>query len=704
MPTKNLGRVSIVPSGTWNANTVYNRLDAVVHDGSGWLAKKQNIGQMPVEGSDVWQLLAERGADGRQGVDGVPGKGFTIIGHFDTVESLESSVPTPEPGDAYSVGTVQPYNIYTYDGVSLSWFNNGPLQGLDGPQGPKGDPGDVGPPGPPGPAAAVTSWEVRYQISTSGTTIPAGTWNENIPEVTDGQFLWTRTQVTYNDGTTTTAYSVSKTGIDGTGLVSTVNNVSPDPAGNVALTASGIPTNDSTSVQTRIAGIESNVSGLQTRADEIVSNFAGCISGKKVSIIGDSISTFNADGYKTEGYAQYYPNTSVPDVTSVEDTWWKKVLDACGCVLEKNASYSGSRATNTDSSKPSFYARCTTALLGNPDTILVELGTNDSNGTVAIGEYDYTTAYTSLSEATFATAYIKGIKALKALYPNAQIICVALNMDTAYRNAICKIAQFLGCNHVTSKAYEKGYGSHPNAHGMRQIASAVLSLQNSDSAFRTAVVSTRYIEDGSVYLNNNNYAFGIAPSANLTGNGITWSGLQNTTDAFIRHYIRADGEYRLRAQVNGKDGNNNVIQHYVYLAVDGSGTPVVVCSNPEAWRKALGLSYAPGDTFVTTNAFSESGYVTSSAQTIHLNVVVPKSLENISAITVQSLAGQIRGISGYVDNSSSTSFDWLSGHTVLADKASDNVVHILIKKSTALENVTNNTVVIGNLVMSLAFA
>ena len=61
MPSKNLGRVSIVPKGTWNANTVYNRLDAVVHNGSSWLAKKQNIGRMPVEESDAWQLLAERG-------------------------------------------------------------------------------------------------------------------------------------------------------------------------------------------------------------------------------------------------------------------------------------------------------------------------------------------------------------------------------------------------------------------------------------------------------------------------------------------------------------------------------------------------------------------------------------------------------------------------------------------------------------------
>ena len=173
MPTKNLGRVSIVPKGTWNANTVYNRLDAVVHDGSSWIAKKQNKGQMPGEGSDAWQLLAERGADGRQGIDGAPGKGLTIIGHFDTVESLEASVTMPEPGDAYSVGTVNPYDIYTYDGVLLSWLNNGPLQGMEGPQGPKGDQGDVGPQGPAGSDASVTAENIKTALGyTPGMTNP----------------------------------------------------------------------------------------------------------------------------------------------------------------------------------------------------------------------------------------------------------------------------------------------------------------------------------------------------------------------------------------------------------------------------------------------------------------------------------------------------------------------------------------------------
>lgn len=200
MPSKNLGRVSIVPKGTWNANTVYNRLDAVVHDGSSWLAKKQNIGQKPVEESDAWQLLAERGADGRQGVDGEPGKGLTIIGHFDTVESLEASVTMPEPGDAYSIGDAEPYDIYTYDGVSQVWFNNGKIkgdpgnpgpagpkgdtgeqgpqgiQGAPGPQGPKGDTGEPGPQGEPGRGLNI-SGTVEDELSLPVTAENGDVWN-----------------------------------------------------------------------------------------------------------------------------------------------------------------------------------------------------------------------------------------------------------------------------------------------------------------------------------------------------------------------------------------------------------------------------------------------------------------------------------------------------------------------------------------------
>lgn len=61
----------------------------------------------------------------------------------------------------------------------------------------------------------VKSSAVTYQDSTSGTTVPTGTWLTYIPSVPAGSYLWTKTVITYTDNTTTTSYSVGKMGSTG---------------------------------------------------------------------------------------------------------------------------------------------------------------------------------------------------------------------------------------------------------------------------------------------------------------------------------------------------------------------------------------------------------------------------------------------------------------------------------------------------------
>ena len=91
-----------------------------------------------------------RGPQGLQGVQGEPGKGLTISGYYATAQALAAAVTNPTAGDAYGVGTAEPYDIYIYDGVTSAWVNNGPLQGAKGEKGDKGDTGAVGPQGPQG--------------------------------------------------------------------------------------------------------------------------------------------------------------------------------------------------------------------------------------------------------------------------------------------------------------------------------------------------------------------------------------------------------------------------------------------------------------------------------------------------------------------------------------------------------------------------
>lgn len=122
----------------------------------------------------------------------------------------------------------------------------------------KGDKGNTG------DAARIVSQSVGYMASSSGTVVPEGSWQSSVPVVAPGNYLWTRTRLVYNDETEVTSYSVGFMGVNGSGAVSTVNSVSPDGNGNVAVTATNIPTNDARSVQEHITDIESNVTDLNT--------------------------------------------------------------------------------------------------------------------------------------------------------------------------------------------------------------------------------------------------------------------------------------------------------------------------------------------------------------------------------------------------------------------------------------------------------
>lgn len=61
----------------------------------------------------------------------------------------------------------------------------------------------------------VASTTVEYQASTSGTTVPTGTWSTTIPSVAQGSYLWTKTTTNYTSGTPTVGYSVARMGVNG---------------------------------------------------------------------------------------------------------------------------------------------------------------------------------------------------------------------------------------------------------------------------------------------------------------------------------------------------------------------------------------------------------------------------------------------------------------------------------------------------------
>lgn len=98
-------------------------------------------------------------------------------------------------------------------------------KGEQGVQGPQGEQGIAG---KDGTSVTIINKSITYQLSTSGTTIPTGTWQTSPQTIPEGQYQWTKTSVTYSDGNKTESYSISyhgKNGSDGTSVKTTSTSV-----------------------------------------------------------------------------------------------------------------------------------------------------------------------------------------------------------------------------------------------------------------------------------------------------------------------------------------------------------------------------------------------------------------------------------------------------------------------------------------------
>ena len=126
--------------------------------------------------------------------------------------ALKSATPyTPTPEEDYE----NAYPVYTgtYSDFNVEGSNNPKdytwVRSM-GNTGAKGDDGIAGKDG-----VGLKSTSISYTASSSGTTAPSSGWQDQVPTVPSGQYLWTKTVWTYTDNSNETGYSVAKMGQDG---------------------------------------------------------------------------------------------------------------------------------------------------------------------------------------------------------------------------------------------------------------------------------------------------------------------------------------------------------------------------------------------------------------------------------------------------------------------------------------------------------
>lgn len=178
---------------TKNAHTAYYRSDTDAGD---------------LQGICIGHTIAFRGS---AGIDGTDGKGIESIKEHYAVSTSNTVTPTSWLDD---VPVTNPVNKYLWNYETITYTNGTSADSKKRVIGVYGDTGKDGAKGTDG--KGIKSTAVTYQASTSGTVIPTGTWQTSIPTVSAGQYLWTRTVITYTDDSKSTSYSVGRMGTNGT--------------------------------------------------------------------------------------------------------------------------------------------------------------------------------------------------------------------------------------------------------------------------------------------------------------------------------------------------------------------------------------------------------------------------------------------------------------------------------------------------------
>lgn len=169
------------------------------------------IGDITINKVFSWSI-AFRGQNGQDGQDGTS---VTVSSTSVTYQKSTSGTTVPTGSWSTSIPTV-PAGQYLWTKTVVNYSDGKSTTAYSvSRSGTDGSDGSDGQDGADGTSVTITSTAITYQKSSSGTTPPTGTWSGTIPSTTAGQYLWTRTVVSYSDGKSTTSYSVSRNGANG---------------------------------------------------------------------------------------------------------------------------------------------------------------------------------------------------------------------------------------------------------------------------------------------------------------------------------------------------------------------------------------------------------------------------------------------------------------------------------------------------------
>lgn len=205
------------------------------------------------------------------------------------------------------------------------------------------------------------------------------------------------------------------------------------------------------------------------------------LKGKRLSILGDSISTYQDVSNNPEYNSMLYYNPCFyREPFPLEKTYWHQLMDNLGLTLCVNNSWSGGNLSGIDN-EDSGVNRVNFLSNNNgdtPDIIIVFMGINDLGRRVPLE--------------VFSADYERALEIIKSKYTNALVCCVNLPdrdivmkkhtvlFNAAIENAVKKVGDgFFVADLFSSRLNNDFYymntvdGLHPSESGMTIIAEVI---------------------------------------------------------------------------------------------------------------------------------------------------------------------------------------------------------------------------------------
>lgn len=359
----------------------------------------------------------------------------------------------------------------------------------------------------------VESSTVTYQVSDTGTTPPTGEWLEEIPEVPEGKYLWTRTIMHYKNGSDLASYSVSyqgKDGADGT-----------DGRGIKLVTNYYLAYNSPAGVTTETEGWTTEMQAVSKENrylwnyEETTYTDDSPATVTEPAVIG-MYSTNGEDGRGIASITEYYLASAESTGVTVDTPGWTEEVQETTSELLYLWNYE--KITYTDDSEPTITTPCVIGTKGDPG-----VGVKSTEITYQIGE-----SGTEIPTGEW-TAEIPETTSGQFLW---------VRTITTYTDDTTSIA------YSVSKNGEDGSG---RSYGIETSSSFILASFGHTGFNPATVTFTPYYQDGEDGVHN---GFTCDIELKYSGDGENWESLGRATnvnsrtldtselltlDAFTRH-------------------------------------------------------------------------------------------------------------------------------------------------------------------------